>query len=188
MKYLPVLTKRDFVNRYDQGEFGNCSPTWNTYKLWLADADNYPVEQLYHVRNRVAGGKTYYDATQHGVTQIYDKFIHCNDEEQWYISAMCPTEKTLFQGEVMQTEKGLQLFYTCVPKPMREALKMQSEQVSGIMASQLLRYYLNPKSYDWLQELLDRYPFHVIELTALSTCWGTLPGYNTLFWEVRLGY
>lgn len=88
----------------------------------------------------------------------------------------------------MQSEQGLQLFYSEVKKPMRDSLKEGGKQVTGVVASMTLRHFMNPKSYDWLQVLLDRYPYHVVEFSCYGVCWGTLIGYNTAFWEVRLGY
>lgn len=178
MNYAPVLTKRDFVRRYESGEFGNASPTWNDPKSFWSSAGS----SKYHLRNRVAGAKTYYDLD---AASLYSLWKMQPDVGSWYASAMCPTDKTTFQGEVLQTEHSLSLVYTTVAKPMREALAEYSRYATGIIAVSLLRYYMNARSYDWLQTLLDRYPLHVVEFTCLSTCWGTLPGYNTLFWEVR---
>jgi hypothetical protein len=98
---------------------------------------------------------------------------------------MAPTDKTLFQGEVQRGLWGLDLFYTTVAKPMREALAVRSEQVNGIIASKLLEKYLCPCSHEWLLYLLESYPDHVIEFSTYSVEWGTVPGYNTVFWEIR---
>jgi hypothetical protein len=182
-KYPPVLTKHDFVQRYSEGEFGNRAPTWNTYDEWLADRYRFPEDQLYHIRSRARGGVTYYDQDSLGVMQTYDsKYAH---DAKYYLSCMCPTEKTLIQGEVQQGVNGLEMFYSCIARPMREALKIENESVSGVRCTQLLRYYLCPNSYEWLQVLLDRYPEHVIEFTTFSVNWGTLPNFNTVVWEVR---
>ncbi len=52
-------------------------------------------------------------------------------------------------------------------------------------ARALLRSVLNPNSYDDLGELLDRYPGHVVELSALEVCYGTCENRNAIVWEVR---
>src|SRR4029079_14257562 len=62
----PVLTKGDFVQRYKQGEFGNASPTWNTFDEYLAA--NYSGQL--HIRNRVAGGPSWYNVPS-------DRVRHC---------------------------------------------------------------------------------------------------------------
>lgn len=188
-RYSPVLSKKDFVKRYEQGEFGNCSPTWNTTADFLADA-NMPrfVSGLFHVRNRIAGGKTWYNVPFSKLIHTWREAVEEIGLHNVYLSAMCPTEKTILQGEVLQTEKGLYLLYSTVIAPMRQALAERPEQAVGLKAVSLLRQAMCPNSYEWLNILLERYPEHVVEFTSLSTRWGTLPNFNTLFWEVRKGY
>lgn len=186
-----MRSKRDFVVRYAAGEFGNASPTWNTFEEFDAitrqrypdawEAERAPIR--YHLRNRVAGGATYYNLNTY---EAYVRWAQQPDRSQWYLSQMAPTDKTLLQGEVMETEKGLSLFYSTVAKPMRDALKEQSATVYGLQATSLLRTHLCARSYDWLMELLQLYPNHVVEFSAYSVKFGTLPNYNTVFWEVRL--
>lgn len=181
--WQPVLTKVDFVKRYAAGEFGNAAPTWNDAEDFLRRG----YQDLCHIRNRVAGGPTWYNVRANRVYALWYEIKGSGiDPSTLYISAMAPTAKTLFQGEVMQTEKGLSLFYSSIAKPMREALAESSKTVVGWRASALLHYYMDERSYDWLQVLLDRYPFHVIEFSTYGVQWGTVSGYNTVFWEVRL--
>ena len=103
----PVLTKKDFVRRYALGEFGNHSPTWDTLREWLCDKPWERFGDLYHIRNRIAGGKTWYNvpAMQMGVYwYAASKEVGVNN---LYISAMAPTDKTVFQGEVQRGLWGL---------------------------------------------------------------------------------
>lgn len=183
----PVLTKKDFVRRYALGEFGNGAPTWNTYQEFSRDFENYPVDQMFHIRNRVAGGLTWYNVPKLELWIRWNTACALVDAENLYISAMCPTGegKTLIQGEVMQSPEGLYLHYSQVDRPMREALQQESHHAFGLKAKLLLEKYLDWNSMDWMNGLLERYPHHVIEFTALSVKWGTVPGYNTVFWEVR---
>ena len=184
----PVLTKKDFVQRYEQGEFGNCSPTWHTFQEWCADHLGDAKLELFHIRNRIAGAKTWYNVAKY---EMADKWVAaCREfpEKSLYISAMCPTEKTLIQGEVMRRVDGgagLDLYYSTIAKPMREALALGGKRAVGSAATMLLQHYLDCNSYDWLMGLLERYEDHVVEFTTLSTQWGTVPGFNSLFWEVR---
>lgn len=184
--FPPVRTKRQFVKLYEQGVFGNRSPTWNTLPEFLASG----YTGLIHLRNRIAGGLTWYNVAANDVDLYWQNALNTGlKPTDLYISGMCPTERTVLQGEVMQTAEGhLNLYYTRVKKPMRIALAEDSYTVVGSVAQKFLEFYLCPNSYEWLQILLTRYPFHCIEFTALNSNWGTLPGYNTLFWEVRLGY
>lgn len=188
--FLPVKTKADFVRRYLAGEFGNRAPSWETVEDYLRDDYVGPV----HLRNRVAGGPTFYDVPNQGaIRQVHTQALMAGAEPgSFYVSAMAPTEKTAIQGEVMQSEpdgerSGLELYYTRVKKPMREALREEADRVWGVTSSGLLRAYMDVNSYEWLQTLIDRYPGHVIEFSTYWTKWGSLfPHYNTVFWEVRL--
>ena len=179
----PVLSKRDFVKRYREGEFGNASPTWGT----LEEFQSVPERLgLFHIRNRVAGGPTWYNIPASTVAYVWGQLLKRGiPTSSLYISAMAPTEKTLFQGEVQQGLWGLDLTYTTVAKPMRDALQEETKYTRGLVAHRLLRWYLDDNSFIWLQHLLGEYPDHVVEFSTYSTCWGTVPGYNTVFWEIR---
>ena len=195
----PVLTKKDFVKRYAEGEFGNASPTWDDFASWHRDCcyeGTHSVkksrEGLYHIRNRVAGAETWYDipaGAPIGDSNLWRCWYEVATKKykppQLYISMMAPTEKTLFQGEVMRGLWGLELLYTTVAKPMRDALAERCARVRGIIAVTLLKHFLCPNSYEWLQHLLETYPDHVVEFSTYSTNWGTVPGYNTVYWECR---
>lgn len=180
-----VLTKTDFVKRYAAGEFGNASPTWNNLQEWIKQ-NGRRFGHLFHVRNRIAGGKTWYNVPYYRLDEVWKVACNLYPSDLLYISAMAPTELTLIQGEVQEGLWGLDLYYTQVKKPMRDALKEWSRQVNGVTAQYLLQKYLCPNSYEWLSRLLETYPAHVVEFSSYSTEWGTIPGYNTVFWEVRL--
>ena len=179
----PVLSKVDFVRRYAAGEFGNASPTWDT----LSDFERRaPHSGRYHIRNRVAGGQTWYDVPWNQVYFKWRTLIKVGVRPlSLYISAMAPTEKTLIQGEVQQGIWGPELYYSTIAKPMRDALREEAHQVIGIVAILLLQTYLCPKSQEWLEYLLREYPDHVVEFSTYSVEWGTVPGFNSVWWEVR---
>lgn len=186
MDYAPVKSKRDFVRRYKAGEFGNRSPTWNTLEEW-GEAEYCGHV---HIRNRVAGGPTYYNLCHFEVKDAWNYAIGEGGAtpDSLYISAMAPHEHNLIQGEVFQDPfgRGTRLFYSMLPGyPMRDALRITGLPAFGIMAVSLLRMHMNPVSYDWLNILLERYPGHVVEFSTFDIQWGTLPRFNTVFWEVR---
>ena len=181
MARRPVLTKTDFVRRYLAGEFGNRAPTWDTLEQCLRSG----YKGLIHIRNRVKGAKTWYNVPHDRLKQAWLEAIQCFPPEKLYLSAMAPTEKTVIQGEVQRGLWYLDLTYTTVRKPMREALAQECRTAKGLTAIRLLKTYLCPNSYEWLWYLLDEYEDHVVEFSTYSVCWGTVPGYNTVFWEVR---
>jgi hypothetical protein len=165
-----------------RGEFGNKGPNWDTLEEWIISW--IPNRQgLIHIRNREPGGATYYNVKPKDVGELWRR-LGCSWRTH-YLAEMAPTEKTLFQGEVQLQPGGLALYYTTVALPMRDALRQESHSVKGIISNCLLRRFLCPNSHDWLMTLLRRYPDHVIEFSSYSTNWGTLPNFNTVFWEVR---
>lgn len=195
MTFPPVLSKADFVRRYQAGEFGNASPTWSNLDAFISMGANLGRKrgwpeftpsrewpERFHLRNRVAGGATHYNLYW---SECVSKWNEQKDKKGWYASQMCPHDKGTIQGEVLRTEEGLYLYYTSARKPMREALAEGGKEARGIIAVSLLRHYLCPNSYEWLEVLLDRYPDHAVEFTSFEVQWGTLLGFNTVFWEVR---
>lgn len=180
----PALTKADFVRRYQRGEFGNASPTWNSYSDWRHDwqPDGWE-DRPYHIRAMVAGAPTFYNVPGYRVEDAWKQAKKVGVD--YYISEMAPTEKTLFQGEVRRSINHVDLYYSLLRLPMRDALHRGGRHANGLVAVCLLRSFLCPASYDWLQHLLDRYVGHTVEFSTYEVNWGTLPGYNTVFWEVR---
>lgn len=185
----PVLTKRDMVNRYRAGEFGNHSPTWGTLADWWTE-DPVPwvrYGRMFHIRNRVAGGLTFYNVDA-GILSRYwnDIAKECGGEKNLYISAMSPHEHNLLQGEVWDGPGGLYLHGTYeIGMPMRDALSVSPFDCTGLEARLRLQQVMNDLSWEWFQWLLEAYPDHVIEFSSFNVCWGTVPGHNTVFWEVR---
>ena len=176
--HKPIMRKKQFVSLYSQGVFGNHSPTWDT----LDEYQRSCWSGLVHLRNRIAGGATHYNLKYIAACALWKRQANPNN---WYCSAMAPTEKTIFQGEVMRGIWGLEITYTTIALPMREALRQETKTARGIVASSLLKHFLDVRSQDWLEVLLDRYSEHVIEFSTYSECWGKIEGYNTVFWEVR---
>lgn len=181
----PVLTKSDFVRRYQSGEFGNAAPTWGTLEEYLASG----YRGLIHIRNRVANADTWYNVRREDARATWNLAISRGyAPEQLYVSAMAPTERTLIQGEVQRGVGGLDLTYTTVAQPMRDALREKTQYLHGAQATVLLQFFMNEYSWDWLCTLLDCYPDHVVEFSVYGVEWGTVSGHNTVFWEIRCGY
>lgn len=178
------VAKHRFVDSYQANEFGNRAPTWDTFEDFLRSG----YTGLIHIRNRVAGGDTWYDVPAIEVPQRLASIVEHGlaSYNSVYFSGMAPTDKTVLQGEVRRSENHLDLFYSTIRKPMRESLAKGGQHVSGIIAVLLLKEVMDPPSYDWFETLLDRYPDHVIEFSTYAVNWGTICGRNTVWWEVRL--
>lgn len=183
MEFLPVLSKSDFVRRFQLGEFGNKTQNWDTYDEFRQSG----YQGLIHIRNREAGAKTWYNILAADVFYELRQIIAHGEatEDKLYFAAMAPTSETVIQGEVYRSEQGLALYYSTIPKPMRESLTEGGKQIMGLTAKLFLEHYLDVDDYDWIQELLDRYQDHVVEFSCYNVCCGTL-NRRTIIWEVRM--
>lgn len=183
-KFKAVKTKTDFVKRYISGEFGNRSPTWNHLNDFIATS--HTTTDRFHLRTRRASGDTWYDIKAWRMLEYWQLALKKGYRpEELYISQMAPTLNTTLQGELMQTEDGLMLRGTYVRLPMRKALKLSSFVVTSLRAVCQLKTYCDPVSVDWMNELIERYPGHVIEFSTYNVTFGTIPRLNTIIWEVR---
>lgn len=169
-----VLSKRDFVCRYVAGEFGNRPLTWATYEELIASG----YRGLVHVRNSVRGGLTYYNVP-------FERVALLASSTMYYTAMNTPDHLKTLQGEVCDWPGGPYLLCSRQAGPMRAALVERPMILIGLSARLLLAAHLCPRSLDWLHHLLSEYPDHVVEFSAYSVEVGELPGYNTLFWEVR---
>lgn len=187
-EYPPVLSKRDFVRRFEAGEFGNRGPMWSSVDQFMSEVDPLVApETLYHLRNRVAGGLTFYNVSGDVFDATYHRALNQGvKDSDLYVAEMAPTERTTLQGEMMQTERGLYLYYTKVRKPMRDALKERSFEAWGLTARDIMLAHVDQASWEWINVLLERYPSHVVEFSTYNRNWGTIPNRNTIVWEVRL--
>lgn len=179
---LPVLSKADFVRRFQLGEFGNKTQNWDTYDEFQQSG----YRGLVHIRNRVAGAKTWYNVPACDVFYEMRQIIaHGEAEEKnLYLAAMAPTAETVIQGEVFRGTDGLSLYYSTVAKPMRDSLLEGGKQVCGLRAKLLLEHYLDAVDYEWIQDLLDRYDSHVVEFSCYNCLTGSLKR-RMIIWEVR---
>ena len=177
----PVLSKADMVRRYSAHEFGNRSPTWQTPGELVASQVD-PKGKV-HLRNRVAGGETFYNIE---ALEALIVWMAMPDPSRFYCSMMAPHEHNLLQGEVQDGPGGLYLHGTFERNlPMRDALAKSAYNWRGLQAKILLQQVMNDKSWEWFQYLLEAYPEHVIEFSAFNCCWGTRPAENVVWWEIR---
>lgn len=183
----PVRTKKDFVARYMAGEFGNASPSWPNFKAYWADRHKPKSGKgLIHFRNRLPGGKTYYNIDPAiGACRLAHDLTEEGTIADYYISEMAPSEKTLIQGEIEGGFADLYLTYNQQKLAMRDGFDIERKIAVGIKAKLLLQHYMDPNSWEWLNHLRLHYVDHVIEFSTYAVEWGTLPHYNTVFWEVR---
>lgn len=172
-----VLTKADFYRRFMAGEFGNRGPIWDSFDaVWDSG-----YRGLVMVRSQRPGGLCKANLT------LADAWLIAEQERRDVLtfSAMCPHDRQTINGELQRDHRGLCLMYSSVKKPMRQSLAEGGRQVFGLSAQHVLKANVYAPDLDWLMELLELYPGHVIEFTAFEICWGVLPRSKCAVWEVR---
>lgn len=182
----PVTNKADMYRRIVAGEFGNTLPRWfdvdkwlgssgfNMYRLWgvqHASITNFPGTRLDVNRTDVVkliqtGG--------FGKSYCISPMVHQIGNVQW-------------EGDVWIDDfKGLSCSGNMAPAPGSWRRHMLAPRLwEWSRARALLRHVLNGNSYDDLTDLLELYPGHVVELSALDCCFGTCRGRNAVVWECR---
>lgn len=183
----PVTSKIDFVRRYQAGEFGNRAPTWDHLSEWERDpmGIDQPDGCLFHIRNRIAGGPTWYNLTRDQLVIKWRKLENKGKAYNLYISSMAPHQHNAIQGEIRQSGNHYDLIYSLEKGiPMRNALQ-RPRYATGTIVHPMLQHHFDPWSYEWMLCLLEDYPDHVLEFSCFNVNWGTIPGRNVVWWEVR---
>lgn len=177
-----IRSKAEYYELFERGVLGNRTQTWPSLKhlIWSNFRGNVTV--------RYKGVDSRFHQPNCTVPQAV---AFCNSAIQqgakWenFTFAEAPPDRVrIFQGEVMRSDRYLNLYYSTLALPMREALRREGQEVQGLRAVLLLRSNLDPADYDWLWELFDTYPDAVIELSTFLWSTGTLRR-RTIFWEVR---
>ncbi len=176
----PVLSKRYFVRRFQRNEFGNKTFNWDTFEEFLDSG----YTGLVHIRSRTPGGFGMYNVHSGQVGFELDRLqLAGHLRKGFYFASMSP-DCTVFQGEIADGIWGYDLTYSLLNLPMRDALKQQTLYAKGLKAKLLMEYFLDPGDWDWIQELLQSYPGHVVEFSHYQIPCGTLSR-NLIVWEVR---
>jgi hypothetical protein len=175
--FLPAYSWREFLEQKPRGMFGFRHRTKSGSPLFRRRMSEVEVEE--YVRGLLKSGAI----VEGDVVVSVDTSL----TDEW---------RTL-QGEVMRSlprvgggpreALGLTLSYaqlfsewTC-----REEMRQSNlTTLHGLEADQMLRRFLDERSYDWMRELTDAYPDAVVEFTSFSHALGVF-GWNTIFWEVR---
>lgn len=176
----PVLTKPDFVRRYMAGEFGNRPQSWDTWEQY--EASGYVGNIGCRCRDR-SNPLGMYNSPPETVRAFVDSIDV--PESNLYFYEAPPDERRPLQGELRWWDRGPELYYDFGSGlTMRPGLRANGRQVRGAASTAILRSFLDGESFDWIMQLLDWYPGHVIEFSMFEMPVGVLNN-NTIIWEVR---
>ena len=179
---MDVKTKEQFYELWQKGLFGNKLQTWNS----LEEIKQSGYGGLITIRSKeVASAFQSYNVPLMEIEKTRAEWIKQGyDPNLITFNESAPDHLLLLQGELMEYNNGLYLFYSQEKVKMREALKEGREAI-GKEAEQLLRKHCNQVSFQDIMDLLQRFPGHVIEFSTYSCMLGNIPGRNTIIWEVR---
>lgn len=181
-----ISSKTTAIHLFKNGMFGNKVKTyWNLEALCK---DPNPPRYLGIRYMGVTGAnRCQYDIPLKDVKGTWNSWIKDGFEEsRMFLNDSDNYDKSLLiQGEVSESERGIELRYSTIKKKMRDALAEKEEYTYGIKAKFLLKNFLDPTSYDTIFELLNKYQSHVIEFSCWDKSIGDIPSRNTIIWEVR---
>lgn len=182
----PITTKRQMYPLLASGALGNTIPQFFSLEDWERDeeAQRYPV---WGVRTLIPGGpcRLYCPREEVRETVLRPEFQAAGVNISLMVDAVA--DVTLY-ADVYDAPQGLLVY--CVESPgkgasWRRLMPERGRQLEGLAARVMLRKHLNPSSLADLEAVLERWPGHVVELSAIDRCLGTVPGRNAIVWEVR---
>lgn len=183
---MRVADKASMFRLLQEGAFGNTTPQWFSVEAWQSDRLGARTGGLWGIRSAATSGGDKRTKLNVPVEEVPGLV------QQWFpggggqISPMVDHSATL-RAHVHRDHQGTQLWYVEGLRQVswREAFAIHSRRCERTAAELILRRHLNENSFDDLHALLDRFDGHIVELTAMDRCYGTVPHRNTVIWEVR---
>jgi hypothetical protein len=177
-----IPNKEASYKLFEAGRFGNKPQTWPSLDELIASGFN----GLVALRYKEPGSRF----CRIGMT--LQQLIQ--QRETWISEGADPKKFTFidgslenirqFQGEIQRSERYYDLTYTLEDGPMRVALAKQTLHATGLKAYGLMKKYMDPADFDWMQELFDEWPTAVIEFTCFQKTSGSCRR-RAHIWEVR---
>ncbi len=185
----PVTSKAQMYRLLAAGAFGNTVPQWLDADAWTAEA---PKSILWWgVRTLTPGGPCRLNCPAAEVPATFAEFERAGHPSQismmvdrvatvtaWFEVWDAPTGLVVEGIEYPQTPDWT--WRNSMPDPAKR------RRWEGTAARLVLAKHLNVNSRDDLADVLDQYPDHVVELSALDRPLGLFPHRNGIVWEVRL--
>lgn len=186
----PLLTKAQSNRLWQAGVFGNKLRSWETIREWRLS--NYRGPVALRCREGRGAGPCIYDVVPGEVCQAIEELQARGAREgDIMVNEMSPNIEIL-QGEYLNDVREINgeviwgyFLHSRLRMRMRHALQLAPAVSCGLKSDLLLRQAMTTASYEDWQELLERYPGHVLEVSVYDRCLGDCPGRNALVWEVR---
>lgn len=179
-----ISNKTDMYRLLSAGHLGNTLPMWGSVAEF--EAVKLRPWKTYGIRSKKPRGVFNAFVPYDEVAEVCRKRA-----DDYVISPMVDDIAIVtLWANVYENESGLNVEYVTHPErgvSWREGMQHPTHVV-GINARMILKHHLNSASFDDLEILLGQYRGHVVELSALDRCIGTVSGRNAVIWEVRGNY
>lgn len=182
---MNVANKSQMYELLTAGRFGNTIPQYGSVEEWVASGDpqRYP---FWGVRTKTPGGPCRLNCPVAEVEATVKSFRPHPPNISVMISSV---GRVTWLGDVWDSPTGLICSGVEYPKRVHDWRQLMNKGVpsrwEGLAARRLLQRHLNPNSYDDLVGILEGFPSHVVELSAMDVCFGVIPHRNAIIWEVR---
>lgn len=184
----PVRDKQTMYRLLAAGVFGNTTEQHFSLFDWVKSGNHWKYHS-WGVRTLIPGGpcRLYCPTLEVRETVELPEFKAAGVNISVMVDAVC--DVTLW-ADVWDSPRGLYAYGIEYPPKggsWRALMPEARKDWEGVAARNLLRKHLNPNSLADLEAVFDLYPGHVVELSALDRCIGTVPLRNAVVWEVRDG-
>jgi hypothetical protein len=180
----PIISKQQMYSLLSSGQLGNTIPQYFSVADW-EESDDYHLKARWCVRTLTPGGPCLLDLPRDDVRSVAESFRPHGVNISIMVASV--TRNTLM-ADVWVGTHGLEVYgieWPAVDANWRRDMPRMGRTFRLLAARGVLARHLNDCDRADLDELLDLYPGHVVELSAYDRCVGIYPHRKAVIWEVR---
>lgn len=186
----PITSKRVMYELLAAGKLGNTIPQFFSLREWV-DHPHTCKYQWWGVRSLTPGGPCRLNCPANDVPDTVWRFEKAGHKVNvsLMIDKFCTVTAWL---ELWDSPTGLVVegieypdtvggwtWRNSMPDPERR------KRWEGVAARMVLRRHLNENSLSDVTDLLEKYPDHILEISTVDRCIGTVPHRDHIVWEIR---
>lgn len=180
----PITSKPQMYKLLATGLLGNTINQYFSVEEWQS-SEEYHKFDIWGVRSMTPGGPCRLYCPKDEVVETAESF----KPHQINISIMIDAvARVVLMADIFMGDYGLELYGIENPTKganWRRDMPSMGRTYRFTAARGVIARCLTPADREDLNELLDLYPGHVIELSAIDRCLGIYPHRKGIIWEVR---